>query len=61
VDIDPLAGKTDAGQEGLHNGTGDTQQGNGPQAHGHDEKGLVMIGLFHEASPEYSNMKWGQN
>ena len=52
VDIDPLAGKTDIGQKGLHDGTGNTKQRNGSKSHGDNKERLVMVSLFHEEAPE---------
>ena len=61
MNIDPLTGKTNTGQKGLHNGTGNTEQCNGPKAHGDNKEGLVVVGLFHEESPEQCVMIWGLN
>lgn len=59
MNVDPLAGKSDTGQKGLHDRAGNTQQRNGPQAHGDDEEGFVVIGLFHKESPVQHVVIWG--
>jgi hypothetical protein len=48
MDVDPLAGKADAGKKRLHNRTGDAKKRHGAKTHGDDEKGLVMIFPFHK-------------
>ena len=47
MDVDPLAGKADAGQKRLHDGAGDAKKRHGTESHGDDEERFVMICLFH--------------